>query len=317
MESKSPILEVKNLTKVFKNKESFVAVNNISFDLRQGEVLGLLGANGAGKTTTIQMLLSTLKPTDGSILYFGKNLSSHRSDILRQVAFASTYISLPWNMTVEQNLNVFGRLYGLTDSQIKQRRNTLLERFGIESKLKSKVSSLSAGQITRLVLVKAFMMKPKIALLDEPTASLDPDIAKDIIHFVLEQQNKEGVSILFTSHNMTEVAEVCDRILFMQNGSIIADDTPESLAKSASTSTVELVFNEGMDHAIGIVTHLGLSFYVDHRTLILELDEFHVATVLTNFAKSGVLYSGIKIHEPTLEDYFLKMVKQNKTRNAL
>jgi ABC-2 type transport system ATP-binding protein len=317
MHDESPVLEVRNLTKIFKNKSTFVAVNDISFDLQRGEILGLLGANGAGKTTTIQMLLSTLKPTNGSIVYFGKNFASNRSDILTQVAFASTYISLPWNMTVEQNLNLFGSLYGLTNSEIKKRGFELLERFGILDKMKVKVSSLSAGQITRLVLVKAFMMKPKVALLDEPTASLDPDIAKDIIHFVLEQQKKEDVSILFTSHNMIEVAEVCDRILFMQNGSIIADDTPESLAKSVSTSTLELIFNEGMETAVGIVSRMGCSMSVDHRTLTLHLDESHIAAVLTEIAKSGISYTGINIHQPTLEDYFLKMVKQNKKRNEL
>ena len=312
MDQHSPVLSVKNLRKVFKGHTPFLAVNDISFELKKGEILGLLGANGAGKTTTIQMLLSTLKPTSGSIFYFGKDFSKYRSDILSEVAFASTYISLPWTLTIEQNLNVFGRLYGLEDKELQKRRDELLDRFGILDKLYTRVSSLSAGQITRLMLAKAFMMKPKIALLDEPTASLDPDIAKDIIKFVLEQQEKEGVSILFTSHNMMEVAEVCDRILFLQNGSIIADDTPESLAKSAATSKVELVISENMNHALEIVQHFNLHFSLEHRTLSLDLDEAHIAHVLHAFASAGIFYSGIQIHQPTLEDFFMKMVKENR-----
>jgi ABC-2 type transport system ATP-binding protein len=160
-------------------------------------------------------------------------------------------------------------------------------------------------------------MKPKIALLDEPTASLDPDIAKDIISFVLEQQKQEGVSILFTSHNMMEVAEVCDRILFLQNGSIIADDTPESLAKSAATSRVELVLSENMHEAVKIVERLNLRFNLEHRTLSLDLDEAHIARVLHELAKSGIFYSGIQIHQPTLEDFFMKMVKGNRTKGKV
>jgi ABC-2 type transport system ATP-binding protein len=313
----SPVLSVKNLSKEFKGNPPFLAVNDISFELRQGEILGLLGGNGAGKTTTIQMLLSTLKPSSGSIFYFGKDFTKFRSDILSQVAFASTYISLPWSLTIEQNLNVFGRLYGLGDKELQKRRDELLDRFGILDKLHTKVAALSAGQITRLMLAKAFMMKPKIALLDEPTASLDPDIAKDIISFVLEQQRQEGVSILFTSHNMMEVAEVCDRILFLQNGSIIADDTPESLAKSAATSRVELVLSENMHEAVKIIERLNLRCNLEHRTLSLDLDEAHIARVLHELAKAGIFYSGIQIHQPTLEDFFMKMVKANRKKGKV
>jgi ABC-2 type transport system ATP-binding protein len=310
MSTGAPVLSVINLRKVFQGKTPFVAVSDISFDLHEGEILGLLGPNGAGKTTTIQMLLSTLSPTDGSIIYFGKDFSHHRSEVLSQIAFASTYVSLPYNLTVEQNLNVFGGLYGLSKNELIRRRDHLLERFGIMSKLKSAVSTLSAGQTTRLVLVKSFMTKPKIALLDEPTASLDPDIASDIISFVLEQREKEGISILFTSHNMAEVAKVSDRILFLQNGKIVANDTPEILAQSVSRSKVELVLGENMDLAIAVLRSQEMDFTVDHRTIKLELDESNIARCLSALAKHEVIYSAIRIEQPTLEDYFLKMVKK-------
>jgi ABC-2 type transport system ATP-binding protein len=308
------ILSVKNLSKIYQSKKPFKAVDSISFFLKKGEILGLLGANGAGKTTTIQMLLSTLKPTSGEIFYFGKNFFTHRSEILNSVAFASTYISLPWNLTIEQNLKVFGKIYGLTAGDLNRQISTLLERFGIEEKRHSLVSTLSAGQTTRLMLIKAFMVRPKIVLLDEPTASLDPDMAKDVIQFVLEQREQEGVSILFTSHNMTEVAEVCDRILFLQKGKIVADDVPDKLARSASAAKLELVMGDGLKRTIAMAEEMKLPFFVEHRTITLEVNEEQIAQFLGVLASRGVSYTGINIIQPTLADYFLKMVEEENTR---
>jgi ABC-2 type transport system ATP-binding protein len=308
--NRNNVLSVKNLKKVYPGKIPFIAVSGISFDLKEGEILGLLGSNGAGKTTTIQMLLSTLKPTSGSIEYFGKDFFKHRSEILTHVAFASTYVSLPWMLTVDQNLEVFGRLYGLTEAERKERTEPLLERFGIAAKRKSNVSQLSAGQITRLMLVKAFMIRPRIALLDEPTASLDPDIAQDVIDFVLEQRKTFGTSILYTSHNMAEVGEVCDRILFLQQGKIVADDLPRNLAKSVSSSRVQLQVGDGMKRTAAIAERLKMAYKIEHRTIELQLDESQIATLLSALAEAGVVYTNINIMQPTLEDYFLHMVKK-------
>ncbi len=305
-----PVLSVRKLTKIYPTKIPFVAVDGISFELKQGEILGLLGANGAGKTTTIQMLLSTLKPTSGEIFYFGKDFSRHRSEILQQVVFASTYISLPWMLTVEQNLEVFGKLYGLDKKTRRERIDELLERFGIAKKRKLSVSQLSAGQTTRLMLVKAFMVRPKIALLDEPTASLDPDIAQDVISFVLEQRDKYGTAVLYTSHNMTEVAEVCDRVLFLQEGKIVADDLPDRLAKSVSTSKVRLQIGDGMKRAAAIADRLHFPHFIEHRTIEFHLDEGQIAALLSALAEAGVMYTNVDVLRPTLSDYFLHMVKK-------
>lgn len=308
--SRNVVVSVKNLKKIYPGKTPFIAVSGISFDLREGEILGLLGSNGAGKTTTIQMLLSTLMPTSGSIEYFQKDFFKHRSEILKQVAFASTYVSLPWMLTVDQNLEVFGRLYGLTKAERKERTGALLERFGIAAKRKSNVSQLSAGQITRLMLVKAFMIRPKIALLDEPTASLDPDIAQDVIDFVLEQRKMFGTSVLYTSHNMAEVAEVCDRILFLQQGKIVADDLPKNLAKSVTSSRIQLQVGDGMKRTAAIADRLKMNYNIEHRTIELQLDESQIAMLLSALAEAGVIYTNINILQPTLEDYFLHMVKK-------
>lgn len=308
------VLSVSNLSKVYPGKVPFPAVDQISFELKRGEILGLLGSNGAGKTTTIQMLLSTLKPTGGSIVYFGKNFLTHRSEILHDVAFASTYVSLPWMLKVEQNLEIFARLYGLSKEEREQRIEPLMERFGIASKRKAAVSELSAGQITRLVLVKAFMIRPKIALLDEPTASLDPDIARDVIDFVLEQREQFGTAVLYTSHNMAEVAEVCDRVLFMQSGKIVADDKPKNLARSVAACRVQLQVGDGIKRTAAIAERLSFTYTIEHRMIELHLDESQIATLLAALAEAGVIYSNINILQPTLEDYFLHMIKSKSKK---
>jgi ABC-2 type transport system ATP-binding protein len=286
------------------------AVDGISFGLKRGEILGLLGPNGAGKTTTIHMLLGTLTYTSGTILYFGKDFKKNRSDVLQNVAFASTYVNLPWKLTIEQNLEVFGRLYGLSGPEIKKRSLPLLERFGIADKLKSTVTQLSAGQLTRLILVKAFLVRPLIALLDEPTASLDPDMAKEVCSFLLEQRKKEGTSMLFTSHKMDEVAELCDRILFLESGKIIADDVPENLVKTISHSRLELVILDGIERAIALAQEKKIIYKNDHRLIELEMEDALIAPFLIELARANISYTNIRINQPTLEDYFLKMVKK-------
>lgn len=307
------VLSVKNLRKVYPGKPPFVAVDGVSFDLEEGEILGLLGPNGAGKTTTIQMLMSTLKPTSGSIHYFDKDLNQHRSEVLKDVAFASTYVSLPWNLTIDQNLEVFGRLFEIPLKTLRKRKDELLDRFGIYKKRKQPVSKLSAGQITRLMLVKAFMINPKIVLLDEPTASLDPDIAKDVCDFVLEQRDKMQISILFTSHNMAEVSELCDRVLFLQHGKIIADDLPYNLARSVASSQVELIIGDGMKRAIATAKALNLPFQVDHRMIKIQVDDALIATLLNALAEMKVAYTHVNIIQPTLADYFLHIASAQHT----
>lgn len=306
------VLNVRDLRKVYLGKRPFLAVDGISFTLKEGEVLGLLGPNGAGKTTTIQMLMSTLKPTSGSIQYFGKELQTHRSEILQHVTFASTYVSLPWNLTIEQNLNVYARLFSKSGPELIKKRDALLDRFGLLSKKKSLVSQLSSGQITRLMLVKAFMIEPKIVLLDEPTAALDPDIAHEVIQFILNEREKRGLSILFTSHNMAEVTEACDRVLFLRKGKIFADDMPQNLAKKAGRSCVELVIPYNIEKAKEIIQHGNVKVESDHRMIWLEVEENEIAPFLAKLAKERIFYSHIEITKPTLEDFFLQVSRSSE-----
>src|SRR5215217_1693507 len=233
----TPVLQVSEVTKRF---GEFTAVSGISFEIKPGEILGLLGPNGAGKTTTIQMLLGVVTPTAGSIHMFGLNLQTHREAILQQVNFSSTYISMPQSLTVTENLWVVARLYGLSEKA--RRVNDIVKKLEMEEFRDKVTRKLSSGQMTRLTLAKALLTEPKILFLDEPTASLDPDIAHHIRAVLLEERRSSGVSILYTSHNMREMEEMSDRILFLQRGKIVADGTAEQIVTRYGQEDLEEVF---------------------------------------------------------------------------
>lgn len=312
-----PILSVHNLCKIFilrkhffAHKKQFHAVKKISFEVQEGEILGLLGTNGAGKTTTIQMLLGLLTPTSGTITYFGKDFAEHRSEILEKVTFASTYVKLPGRLSVWENLDVFARLNGVPSSIRKERINQFLKTFDMWNLRDKETGTLSAGQMTRVMLAKAFIPQPSIVLLDEPTASLDPDIAQEVRQFVLQQKREHGLSALFTSHNMDEVTEVCDRVLVMKDGTIVANNTPAELAASVSNAHVHLVITQGLEAAVAYAQSHQLPHKVHERSIELEIDEQQIAQFLMSLAQSGVTYSQIFIDKPTLEDFFLSVVKK-------
>jgi len=232
-----PIVAVQHLTKRFGD---FTAVDDISFDIQPGETLGLLGPNGAGKTTTFQMLLGVITPTLGSIDMFGLDLQKHRETILRQVNFSSTYISMPYALTVEENLRVTGKLYGLPD--VSQRIDDVVKKLEMEDIRDKLTRKLSSGQMTRLTLAKAVMTEPKVLFLDEPTASLDPDIANKTKAFLKEYRDTSGLSMLYTSHNMQEMEEMSDRIIFLQRGKIVAQGTAKEVLRQYGKENLEQVF---------------------------------------------------------------------------
>jgi ABC-2 type transport system ATP-binding protein len=231
------IVEVRHLTKRFGN---FTAVDDISFEIREGEILGLLGPNGAGKTTTIQMLLGLITPTHGSIRMFGLDQETHREEILRQINFSSTYISMPYALTVEENLRVIARLYGM--SHITRRIDDVVKKLEMEDFRTKVTRKLSSGQMTRLALAKAILTEPKVLFLDEPTASLDPDIAHKIRGLLREVRRSNGLSVLYTSHNMREMEEMSDRIIFLQRGKIVAQGTAQEIVDRFCQQDLEEVF---------------------------------------------------------------------------
>ena len=233
----SQVVKVQQVTKTY---GKITAVNRISFEMREGEVVGLLGPNGAGKSTTIHMLLSLLEPTEGTIEIFGENLKAHREEILQHMNFATSYSMLPHNLTPYENLKVFALLYGVKNW--KEKADSLLEEFNLGAFRNARTGGLSSGEQMRLVLAKAFLNDPKLLLLDEPTSSLDPAVARDLRRKIYYKMEELNGTILWTSHNMREIEAVCDRIIFLANGKIVADDTPENLKAAYQKDDLEEIF---------------------------------------------------------------------------
>lgn len=310
------VLRVDHLTKSFTSgmwpfstPHTYTAVNDISFNLNKGETLGFLGPNGAGKTTTIQMLLGTLTPTSGSISYFDKDFRTQRAAILQKIGYASGYEKFPARLTILDNLEIVGRIYGLSAAERRERITSLLKRFDIWDKRNHPTASLSAGQSTRVMLAKAFIANPPIVLLDEPTASLDPDVANEVRAFILAHRAEHNTSILITSHNMNEVTELCDRVLVLKNGSIIANATPAQLAQSTSLVRVHLTIASFLEEATHYFATTPWHYTVQGTTVVVEIDEHAIADLLKNLSSNHINYSQISIDKPTLEDYFLSIAK--------
>ncbi len=311
-----PVLKVGNLTMTFtsglwpfKASQIYTAVNDISFHMRKSEILGFLGPNGAGKTTTLQMLLGTLTPSSGSIRYFGADFGQHRTSILKRIGYASGYDKLPARLSVAENLDVVGRIYGIPQPRRSEQIERLLKFFGIWDMRNRQTGTLSAGQATRVLLTKAFITDPEIVLLDEPTASLDPDVANEVRQFILAHRKEYGTSILITSHNMDEVTELCDRVLVLKKGAIIADNTPEQLAQSTAKVRVHLTITSSLENALEYFNAAHLPHSQQRAVVIVELDEHAIAQFLTNLGKREISYSQISIDKPTLEDYFLSIAR--------
>ena len=231
------LLQVRNLTKRF---DKLLAVDGLDLEVRAGEVIGLLGVNGAGKTTVMNMILGLTIPNEGTITVFGKDLQKHRIEILKRTNFCTTYANLPSNLKVWQNLRVFAGLYGVKNSANKI--DELLEMLGISHLRESITGRLSAGEGTRVNLAKALLNDPELLLLDEPTASLDPDIADKVRKLVRRLQRERSPAILYTSHNMRDIEEVCDRILFLHEGRILAEGTAEEIKERFAGKDLDEVF---------------------------------------------------------------------------
>ena len=232
-------LEIINLSKAYDAKE---AVKNISFKLRQNEIVGILGPNGCGKTTTIGMILGLLKPTSGKILINGIEIESHRVKLLNKLNFISPYIELPKKLTVKQNLEVYGRLYDVNKLKIKI--DYLCEKLRLYEFINKITGELSSGQKNRVSLAKALINDPTVLLLDEPTASLDPETGDFVRSFLEDYKKEKKISVLLASHNMEEVKRLCSSVLMMKDGLIVDRGTPEELITKYGRRNLEEVFLE-------------------------------------------------------------------------
>lgn len=233
----SAALTTTNLTKRY---GAIMAVDHISFSVDAGEIVGLLGPNGAGKTTTINMILGILQPTQGSITILGKDMRKCRSEISRSTNFAAVYAHMPANLTVWQNLYVFGLLYEVPN--LKEKIKSLLEEFDLGQFVKTKAGLLSSGELSRLNLAKAVMNEPRLLLLDEPTASLDPSVSQLIRDRIQAYTARTGAGILWTSHNMTEIEAVCGRVMFLSKGRILLSGDPATLPADHGKQDLEELF---------------------------------------------------------------------------
>jgi ABC-2 type transport system ATP-binding protein len=230
-------IEVNNLNKRYKNS---LAVKSMNFKIYKGQTIGLLGPNGCGKSTTIGMLLGLIKPTTGDVIINGKNMESNRTNLLQKMNFISPYIELPKKLTVEENLKVYGRMYGVKN--LKHKILELMETLNLMKFKKRKTGELSSGQKNRVSLAKALINDPEILLLDEPTASLDPDVG-DYVRGIIENfSSKKQKTILIASHNMIEVERLCDEVMMMKNGEIIDKGKSSDLISKHGRKNLEEFF---------------------------------------------------------------------------
>jgi ABC-2 type transport system ATP-binding protein len=233
-------MKVLSVTGLSKRYGDIVAVDDISFEVERNEIVGLLGPNGAGKTTTINMILGVLEPTSGAICINGLDLAHHRSEALEHTNFAAVYAPLPGNLSVYHNLRIFGLIYGVKN--LPERIEALLNEFELEPFRNTKCGVLSSGEQTRVGLAKAMLNRPELLLLDEPTASLDPATAQEVRARIRKSALEGSGGVLWTSHNMYEVEEVCDRVLFLSHGKILLEGDPKRLPAEHGKETLEELF---------------------------------------------------------------------------
>jgi len=230
-------IEINKLTKKYKD---ILAVNNLNFKINKGEIIGLLGPNGSGKSTTIGMMLGLIKPTSGNVLIDGQDIENNRTELLERMNFISPYIELPKKLTIEENLEVYGRMYGVKN--LKNKIIDLMSKLNLNSFKKRKTGELSSGQKNRVSLAKALINEPDILLLDEPTASLDPDVGDYVRSFIEEFASKKDTTILLASHNMAEVGRLCNKVMMMKNGAIIDSGSCNDLISKHGRKNLEEVF---------------------------------------------------------------------------
>lgn len=301
----NPILEVKNLTKRF---GEFTAVDNISFSLKEGEVLGFLGPNGAGKTTTIHMLLGITLYNGGSISYFGKDFSQHRQYCLQRLNFASAFNTLQGRISVFENLMVFGYLYGLINP--KKRIAELAEQFSIAHLLDKRYWDISTGQKTIVNIVKSLINEPKLLLMDEPTASLDPDIADKTLSFIETIRKTRNVSILYTSHDMSEVTRICDRVIFLGNGKIVAEDSPIGFTKRITNAQLKITFDAKKTLVKNFIEKERQQFsFLSDNIVLIDSEERLIPKLIFSMGKANIWITDIEVKKATLEDVFLQIAR--------
>jgi ABC-2 type transport system ATP-binding protein len=300
------VLEVKNL---HKNYGSFEALKGVSFVVPKGKIIGLLGPNGAGKTTTIHILLGVTLGSGGEIKYFGKDFFAHRQECLQRINFSSAYNTLQGRITVKENLQVFALLYQVPEA--KKKIEELAEYFEIGDMLDDRFWYLSAGQKTRVNIVKSLLNDPELILLDEPTASLDPDIADKTLTLIEKLNKEKQTSFLYTSHDMAEVTRICHEVIFLDQGRVVAQDTPLGLTKRVEGATLRIAFDGSAVKLKQYLTQEGLEYnFVSDFCVAISTQEKMVPKLIFALSNIGLEITDIEIKKPTLEDVFLQIARK-------
>ncbi len=317
MSESGPIaLEVSNLTKGFGN---LTAVNHISFKIHEGDIVGILGPNGAGKTTTIRLITGIFKLRNGSrVNIYSRDFTSNQKELKKQFGIVPEISNAYTDYTVWQNLNFSGTVYGLSKDEIKKRVNSLLDRFELTDKIDEKIKTLSKGLKQRLNLCLALLHEPPILILDEPTSGLDP-ISISIVRNQILDLKKEGKTILITTHNMQEAQQICDRILIMNNGKIIADEDPDNLRKNfkeSATLTFNFqgdVSNELKQELKTVFTRVKEKKSKVHITTNKPLED--ISRLNDLLKKNNISIQNFKLKETSLEEVFIHLIKKDLNKN--
>jgi ABC-2 type transport system ATP-binding protein len=301
------LLEVEQLTKDFGPMR---AVDRISFRVTRGAIVGLLGPNGAGKTTTIHMLIGVTLPSGGAIRYFGRDFLRQRRACLQRINFTSAYNWLQGRISARENLLVFAHLYGVKYAREKIRE--LAAQLEVTDILDVPFWDLSDGQKTRVNLMKSLLNDPELILMDEPTASLDPDIADKVLTLIERLRAERQLSILYTSHNMDEVARLCDEVIFLDRGEIVAQDAPRALARRLGGAQLQFAFTGDRAGVESALARAGQDYrFLDRETVLVETHEPLIPELVFRLGEAGVAVTDLEVRKPTLEDVFLQIARGN------
>lgn len=305
------IISVRNLQKTFKHRKEVVnAVKNISFDVKKGEIFGLLGPNGAGKTTTINMLTGLTSHDSGIIKIFNKDPKKDWEYVKNNSNVSTAYYPLSEALTVYQNLMVFAKIYNIKNP--KEKIKHILHQFELDKLANRRVSKLSSGEMTRTALCKGLINDPKVLFLDECTVGLDPDIAQKTREILKNFQKKFNATILFTSHYMAEVEQLCDRIAFMSDGEIFRIDTADNLKEMIELHEIHIIVKENKEKLIEILNEKNITLKIDNDNIRFNISKSDDAVykILNRLFTQGVKISHLDIKRPTLDDIFIKIARK-------
>jgi ABC-2 type transport system ATP-binding protein len=301
--------ELLRVSKLMKNFGSLQALKGVSFAIPKGTVMGLLGPNGAGKTTCIDILLGSTIPDGGTVEYFGRDFFADKPAALKRINFASAYHNLQGRITVRQNLLVFARLYEVDGA--RRRIDQLIEYFEIQDIADRRFWDLSAGQKTRVNLIKSLLNDPELVLMDEPTASLDPDIADKTLSLIEDLRRDRELSILFTSHRMDEVSRICDDVVFLDRGEVVAQGAPAALTRQIRGVELQLSFAGRSAEVARYLQEAGHGYSLPHDSqVVLTADEGVIPKIIYDISRLGVSITDIDVKKPDLEDVFLQIARR-------